>query len=217
MRKIQISFDFLVIVIFAFIIFLEMFQVYALESMSARITESRISALRVGSRIARAINEVLKANGTNAVVTIPESLDTGDTYYVSVKASGRRVDVFWPISTQNRSVGVAILTSNVTQLNKSKSAGSGQSTINITNSDGFVKVYSELMCGNEICEAGENCENCAADCTCYCGDGLCTGAAGEDCNTCVVDCDCEAPASICCPEYTEAHGVCVTREQMCNP
>ena len=132
--------DFLAIVIFAFIIFLEMFEVYVLESNSARIIESKTSASRVGSSIARTINEVSKANGTSALVTIPESLDTGETYYVRIKATGRRVDVFWPISAQNTSIGVAILTSNVTELNISKSVGSGQTALNITNLNGAVNV-----------------------------------------------------------------------------
>jgi hypothetical protein len=140
MRKGQLSTDFLIIVIFAFIIFLEMFEVYALESKSAGIIEGATSALRVGSSIARTINEVSKANGTSASVIIPESLDTGETYYVSIRAAGRRVDVFWPISAQNRSVGVVILTSNVTELNVSKSVGSGQTTLNITNLNGAVNV-----------------------------------------------------------------------------
>jgi hypothetical protein len=140
MRRGQISVDFLVIVTFTFIIFLEMFQVYALESKSARIIESKASALRVGSIVARTINEVSRANGTSALATIPESLDTGETYHVSIKASGRRVDVFWPISTENRSVGVAILTSNVTELNVSKPAGSGETILNITNLNGAVNV-----------------------------------------------------------------------------
>jgi len=173
MRKGQISLDFLAIVIFAFIIFLEMFQVYALESASAGIMESKISALRIGSRVARTINEVSRANETSAVITIPGSLDTGETYYLSIRATGRRVDVFWPISTQNRSVGVAILTSNVTELNISKSTGSGQSTLNITNLDGEVRIT-------------------------MCGDGFCT--AGENCNTCETDCFCVIPGQLCCPD-----------------
>lgn len=144
MQRAQVSMDFLVVVIFAFMIFLEMFQVYALESASAGIIEGRVSALRVGSIIARAINEVLKANGTTAQATIPESLDTGDSYLVSINGAGRRVDVFWPISAQNKSVGVSILTSNVTGsatwLNISKTAGSNQTVLNITNINGVVNI-----------------------------------------------------------------------------
>jgi len=156
--------DFLAIVVFAFIIFLEMFEVYVLESNSARIIESKTSASRVGSSIARTINEVLKANGTSALVTIPESLDTGETYYVGIKAAGRRVDVFWPISAQNTSIGVAILTSNVTELNISKSVGSGQTALTIINLDGAVNISATAVCGDGVCAGGENCENCSTDC-----------------------------------------------------
>jgi hypothetical protein len=141
MPKGQLSMDFLVIVIFAFMIFLAMFQVYYLETDSASIIEGRVSALRVGSIIARTINEVLKANGTSALATIPESLDTSDTYFVSINGAGRRVDVFWPISTQNKSVGVSILTSNITGLNNiSKTVGAGQSVLNITNINGVINI-----------------------------------------------------------------------------
>jgi len=153
MRKVQISFDFLVIVIFAFMIFLGMFEVYAIESSSARIREGIASATRIASSVARTINEVCKQNGTNATVTIPESLDTSDIYYLSIKASGRRVDVFWStnssqnISSSNRSIGVPILTSNfnVTDCNISKnyplnSSNSGPSVLSISNINGLITV-----------------------------------------------------------------------------
>jgi len=152
MRKVQISFDFLVIVIFAFMIFLGMFEVYAIESSSARIREGMASATRIASSVARTINEVCKQNGTNATVTIPESLDTSDSYYLSIKASGRRVDVFWSTNpSQNisswRSIGVPILTSNfnVTDCNISKnyplnSSNSGPSVLSISNINGLITV-----------------------------------------------------------------------------
>ena len=140
MRRVQISFDFLAIAVFAFIIFLELFEVYAVESSSARIREDMVSAVRIASSVARTINEVCKENGTSALITIPESLDTSDTYYLSITASGRRVDVFWPISSQNRSVGVPILTSNINVFNISKTLNSGPSTINISNIDESISV-----------------------------------------------------------------------------
>ena len=140
MHKVQVSFDFLAIVIFAFIIFLEMFEVYAVESSSARIREGMMSATRIASSVARTINEVCKKNETSATVTIPETLDTGDTYHLSIKASGRRVDVFWPISTQNRSIGVPILTSDINEFNLSKTPDSNQSVLAISNINGSINV-----------------------------------------------------------------------------
>lgn len=142
MRKVQVSFDFLVIVIFAFMIFLEMFEVYAIESSSARIREGMASATRIASSVARTINEVCKENETNATVTIPESLDTNDNYTLSIKASGRRVDVLWPISSQNRSIGVPILTSNITEYTVNKTVNSGQSVLSIYNINGSINVSS---------------------------------------------------------------------------
>jgi hypothetical protein len=173
MRRCQLSFDFLAIVLFTFLLFLALFEVYVLESTSARINEAKISAQRVGSIVARAINRVSRENGTGTQVAIPESLDTSDTYYLDVQASGRRVDVFWPISSQNRSIAVPILTSNVTAFNISKSVGSNQSTLYIANSNGFVNV-SLISCGNSVCEAGENCVNCPADCACTGGQHCCS-------------------------------------------
>ena len=142
MRVGQISFDFLAIVLFTFLLFAALFEAYALENTSARINEAKISAQRVGSILARAINKVSRENGTGTQVTIPESLDTSDTYYLAVSPSGRRVDVFWPISSQNRSIGVAILTNNVTSYNVSKSVGSNQTTINVSNINGLINVIN---------------------------------------------------------------------------
>ncbi|MEM3690627.1 MAG: hypothetical protein QXZ40_02790, partial [Candidatus Micrarchaeia archaeon] len=198
MRRMQISVDFLIIGVFAFIIFFELFQLYYIETDSAGILESRASAMRIASIVARAINEVGKANETSMVVTIPETLDTGDTYHMSIKASGRRVDVFWPISTQNRSIAVPLLTSNVTELDIPKTAGSGLTTLRLINLNGKVNISIINVCGDGVCTSGENCQNCAADCSCYCGDGVCT--SGEDCNNCAADCGCPAPTHCCnCP------------------
>lgn len=49
--------------------------------------------------------------------------------------------------------------------------------------------------GNGICEAGEDCGNCASDCPsgttpgAVCGNGVCEAANGEDCLTCPADCN----------------------------
>lgn len=140
MQRGQISFDFLIITIFAFILLLELFQVYLADASSARIIEDKASALRIGNILARAINEISKVNGSNTVVSLPESLDDGETYHVSIKATGRRVEVFWPLSEQNRSIGIPILTSNITELNISKSANSGPTALYIVNLDGMINI-----------------------------------------------------------------------------
>ncbi|MBR9679338.1 MAG: hypothetical protein GON13_03660 [Nanoarchaeota archaeon] len=51
------------------------------------------------------------------------------------------------------------------------------------------------VCGNEICEGSENCDNCYVDCcedntiTVECGNGICED--GEDCGSCSTDCWCD--------------------------
>ena len=46
----------------------------------------------------------------------------------------------------------------------------------------------QVICGNMVCEAGENSTNCRADCSgiSICGDGSC--GAGETCASCRADC-----------------------------
>ena len=50
-------------------------------------------------------------------------------------------------------------------------------------------------CGNGICESGEDCNSCAADCVsgtssgAVCGNGTCEAGNGETCLTCPADCN----------------------------
>ena len=48
-------------------------------------------------------------------------------------------------------------------------------------------------CGDGVCDAGEECLHCPADCDCSCGDGVCTH--GEFCVVCPADCDCTDSAA----------------------
>jgi hypothetical protein len=47
-------------------------------------------------------------------------------------------------------------------------------------------------CGDGVCEAGEDCTSCPADCpsgtTASCGNGVCEAGSGEDCLSCAADC-----------------------------
>ena len=60
-----------------------------------------------------------------------------------------------------------------------------------------------VMCGNQKCEAGEDCTNCPADCgecPASCGDGKCD--ANEMCNNCAQDCG-SCSANSCCVAHEE--------------
>lgn len=48
-----------------------------------------------------------------------------------------------------------------------------------------------VECGNGVCESGEDCTNCAADCVIplvACGNALCEAGNGENCVSCPQDC-----------------------------
>lgn len=65
------------------------------------------------------------------------------------------------------------------------------------------------ICGNEICEEGENAETCYSDCFVYtppeptCGNEICE--EGEDAETCFADCGTFSPSS-CGDEFCDAEG-----------
>jgi hypothetical protein len=86
---------------------------------------------------------------------------------------------------------------------------------------------------NGICEVGETCTNCAADCvnvvpgTGFCGDGVCDPTSGEDCLSCAGDCngDQSGPMSarFCCGDGDGSNPVgcndsrCTTGGFSCGP
>ena len=50
------------------------------------------------------------------------------------------------------------------------------------------------LCGNGVCDAGEDCGSCATDCISgsggdSCGNGVCEPLTGEDCGSCDADCN----------------------------
>jgi hypothetical protein len=51
---------------------------------------------------------------------------------------------------------------------------------------GYQDVPGSSVCGDAVCDAGEDAASCPADCPDVCGDGLCTGA--EDAASCAADC-----------------------------
>jgi N-acetylneuraminic acid mutarotase len=54
--------------------------------------------------------------------------------------------------------------------------------------DGGLCVERPAQCGDNSCDAGEDCATCPADCGQCCGNGACS--AGENCATCPADCEC---------------------------
>jgi hypothetical protein len=136
----QIGYDLLVIVVFILFVFLIFFEIYILENNRIRILEGRLSAKRVANLVARGVNEVMQVNGTTLQVTLPETLDTGDSYFLSIKSVGRRVDVFWPVSSNNASLSIPLLTSNITEVDITKTVGSGVTVVNISNMNGAINV-----------------------------------------------------------------------------
>lgn len=63
-------------------------------------------------------------------------------------------------------------------------------------------------CGNGICDVGEDCDSCPADCISgsgpVCGNGICEASDGEDCNSCPSDCNSKTKGNpsrrFCCGE-----------------
>lgn len=142
--KAQISYDFLAIASLILFVFLILFEIYIVEDSRARIIENIVSARRIANMVARGVDEVIQTNGTSTQVNLPETLDTGDSYFLSIKSLGRRVDIFWPISSQNSSLSVPFLTSNVTDINISKTEGSGATTVTISNINGAINVTTQV-------------------------------------------------------------------------
>jgi len=136
----QISFDLLAIATFTLLIFLIIFELYILESNRVRIIENRLDAKRIANMVVRGINGVMRINGTSVQVGLPETLESGESYFLSIRGVGRRVDISWPVSSSNVSLSVPLLTSNVTDINITKTAGSGITNVDISNVNGAINV-----------------------------------------------------------------------------
>ncbi|MEA1924817.1 MAG: hypothetical protein U9M95_03005, partial [Candidatus Altiarchaeota archaeon] len=84
-------------------------------------------------------------------------------------------------------------------------------------------VIEGIICGNGVCQTGENCENCPADCgacptTPVCGDASCE--SGENCENCPADCGACPTTPVCgdascdsgenCENCPADCGICLT-------
>jgi hypothetical protein len=70
------------------------------------------------------------------------------------------------------------------------------------------------ICGDLVCAGGENCSTCGVDCggCTSCGDGICDPTEGETCSGCTFDCTCGAvscDAAYTCAESCGADTFCV--------
>lgn len=65
-------------------------------------------------------------------------------------------------------------------------------------------------CGNTVCEPqyGEDCGTCEGDCGACCGNGTCEAARGEDCGTCAADCGQCCGNGVCEPGRSETCSTC---------
>lgn len=72
------------------------------------------------------------------------------------------------------------------------------------------------ICGNGVCESGENCSNCSQDCgACTtCGNGVCD--SGETCSTCPQDCGACPVNPVCGNGSCEVGETCATCPQDCG-
>lgn len=69
-------------------------------------------------------------------------------------------------------------------------------------------------CGNGLCQSGETCATCAADCGNCCGNGVCQG--GETCTTCPGDCGACPPDPVCPNGLCEQGETCTSCEADCG-
>ena len=136
----------------------------------------------------------------------------------SVGATGAdsRVDVSWGAVAGATGYSVhratsaggtyTTLASNLVGTSYSDSAVANGSTyyytVSATNAGGESADSTEVSaspvvpppCGNGVCELGESCTTCAADCPSFavgasCGNGVCEAGDGENCLNCAADCN----------------------------
>ncbi|MFH0972017.1 MAG: hypothetical protein V1835_05640 [Candidatus Micrarchaeota archaeon] len=88
----QFSFDLMVVVGIMLVLFLSLFQFYISKSESVQIVREKTEAKALAENIAKQINSVLQAgNGSSASTMLPQKLDDGEDYSISV--ANRRVEI----------------------------------------------------------------------------------------------------------------------------
>ena len=140
----QSSADFLVVAVFALLLILALITVYMEKLYGTNSVTNRLAGQRLADHVARNVNAVaFGCNGSKATITLPESLKGGTEYNISILSRGRRVEIFWYSRDTFYSATSSIVTSNVTDVNKSFFIGSGNKEVNITNVNGRVLVGAD--------------------------------------------------------------------------
>jgi hypothetical protein len=108
---------------------------------------------------------------------------------------------------------------SIYNLTCSSKDGSASRSVNVT------VAPPSLACPNSVCDLGESCSTCPADCgECppgnSCGNGNCQGQEGENCQTCPADCgSCEVlvtPTPTCPDGQCKGDETCTTCEADCG-
>lgn len=100
--------------------------------------------------------------------------------------SGESTDVTWSVTSDaGTPENDYDLTAEVTNSGEPVYTNSGNATYTVSSGE-------PSACGNNICESGEDCNTCSADCISgsgsACGNGFCEAGDGEDCLSCPQDC-----------------------------
>jgi hypothetical protein len=78
------------------------------------------------------------------------------------------------------------------------------------------------LCGNGICDRGEDCNTCPIDCArgsiqrAFCGNGICEAGDGETYYSCPYDCRGDAIGSLLCGLYATCAPACNTGDFSCT-
>lgn len=137
----QISADAMAVSVAVLILFLFLFGIFAEQVNGLVRVEGRMSSERLAGGVASAINAVERGgNGTHAQFILPESLDSGADYNLSISPQRRSVIVQWIAGNGTRVSSAALLTMEVQGKNFTKGAGTGVTYVNFTNVNGVVNV-----------------------------------------------------------------------------
>jgi len=140
----QSSADFLIVAVFALILILALITTYMEKLYGTNAVANRIGGQRLADHVARNINAVaFGCNGSKSTVSLPETIQGNTEYNISILSKGRRVEIFWYGRDASYSATSSIVTSNITDVNKSLFIGSDAKEMNMTNINGRVEIEAD--------------------------------------------------------------------------